>query len=112
MQGILTVIHTPGSGAAIEADIRQLDMTPEAVDDSAPPAQQSVAPINWPIIALSGATALGAEVAHWLSQPEWLVAALPTLCVVVLFVCRHAWHKQGYWPQISLPLSAGRLRLL
>lgn len=43
---------------------------------------------------------------------EWLVAALPTLCVVVLFVCRHAWHKQGYWPQISLPLMIGALVVL
>ena len=43
---------------------------------------------------------------------EWLVAALPTLCVVVVFVCRHAWHKQGYWPQISLPLMIGALVVL
>ncbi|KTC43582.1 hypothetical protein AO262_33215 [Pseudomonas fluorescens ABAC62] len=33
---------------------------------------------------------------------EVLVAALPALCVVVLFVCRHAWQKHGYWPDISL----------
>lgn len=43
---------------------------------------------------------------------EWLVAALPALCVVVLFVCRHAWHKQGYWPEISLPLMIGVLVVL
>ena len=35
---------------------------------------------------------------------EGLVAALPALCVVVVFVCRHGWQKQGYWPDVSLPL--------
>ncbi|AZE70604.1 hypothetical protein C4K00_0344 [Pseudomonas synxantha] len=43
---------------------------------------------------------------------EGLVAALPALCVVVLFVCRNAWHKQGYWPDISLPLMIGALVVL
>ena len=43
---------------------------------------------------------------------EGLVAALPALCVVVLFVCRHAWQKQGYWPDISLPLMIGVLVVL
>lgn len=40
---------------------------------------------------------------------EGLVAALPALCVVVLFVCRHTRHKQGHWPDISLPLMIGVL---
>lgn len=43
---------------------------------------------------------------------EVLVAALPALCVVALFVCRHIWHKQGYWPDISLPLMLGVLGVL
>ncbi|MGY2855711.1 hypothetical protein ACVWWF_004116 [Pseudomonas tolaasii] len=43
---------------------------------------------------------------------EWLVAALPALCVVVLFVCRHAWQKHGYWPDVSLPLLIGVLLVL
>jgi 4-amino-4-deoxy-L-arabinose transferase-like glycosyltransferase len=38
---------------------------------------------------------------------EWLVAALPALCVVVLFICRHSWQKHGYWPEVSLPLLIG-----
>ena len=33
---------------------------------------------------------------------EWLVVALPALCVVVLFICRHTWQKHGYWPDVSL----------
>lgn len=43
---------------------------------------------------------------------EGLVAALPALCVVVLFVCRHAWQKHGYWPDISLSLMIGVLVVL
>lgn len=93
MQGILTVVHTQSSGAAIEADIRQLDMTPEIVDDNASPVQQSVAPINWRILTLSGVTALGAEVAHWLGQPEWLVAALALLSILA---CGLTTYKKGW----------------
>ena len=43
---------------------------------------------------------------------EWLVAALPALCVVVVFVCRHGWQKHGYWPNVSLPLLIGVLVIL
>ncbi|WGT30438.1 hypothetical protein [Pseudomonas marginalis] len=43
---------------------------------------------------------------------EWLVAALPALCVVAVFVCRHGWQKHGYWPDVSLPLLVGALVLL
>ncbi|MFP3494612.1 glycosyltransferase family 39 protein [Pseudomonas sp. SIMBA_059] len=43
---------------------------------------------------------------------EWLVAALPALGVVVLFVCRQAWQKHGYWPDVSLPLLIGVLVIL
>ncbi|MCU7649030.1 ArnT family glycosyltransferase [Pseudomonas piscis] len=35
---------------------------------------------------------------------QWLVALLPGLCVVVLFVLHHSWHKHGYWPPVSMPL--------
>jgi hypothetical protein len=43
---------------------------------------------------------------------EGLVAALPALCVVVVFVCRHGWQKHGYWPDVSLPLWVGVLVVL
>ena len=43
---------------------------------------------------------------------EGLVAALPALCVVVVFVCRHGWQKHGYWPGVSLPLLIGALVVL
>ncbi|WP_458376253.1 ArnT family glycosyltransferase [Pseudomonas pergaminensis] len=43
---------------------------------------------------------------------EWLVAALPALCVVVVVVCRHGWQKHGYWPDVSLPLLIGGLVVL
>ncbi|POA53585.1 MULTISPECIES: ArnT family glycosyltransferase [unclassified Pseudomonas] len=35
---------------------------------------------------------------------QWLVALLPGLCIVVLFILRHSWHKHGYWPPVSMPL--------
>lgn len=34
----------------------------------------------------------------------WLVGLLPGLCILVLFVLRHSWHKHGYWPPVSMPL--------
>ncbi|UII71883.1 hypothetical protein LVW35_01530 [Pseudomonas sp. HN11] len=43
---------------------------------------------------------------------EGLVVALPALCVVVVFVCRHGWQKHGYWPDVSLPLLIGVLVVL
>ncbi len=43
---------------------------------------------------------------------EGLVVALPALCVVVMFVCRQAWQKHGYWPDVSLPLLIGVLVVL
>jgi 4-amino-4-deoxy-L-arabinose transferase-like glycosyltransferase len=43
---------------------------------------------------------------------EWLVAALPVLGIVVVFVCRHLWHKHGYWPDVSVPALVGVLIVL
>ncbi|WP_455885076.1 ArnT family glycosyltransferase [Pseudomonas spelaei] len=43
---------------------------------------------------------------------EGLVAALPALCAVVVFVCRHSWQKHGYWPDVSLPLLTSALVVL
>lgn len=43
---------------------------------------------------------------------EALIAALPTLCVVAVLVCRHGWQKHGYWPDVSLPLLIGGLVVL
>ncbi|KTC40334.1 hypothetical protein AO265_38005 [Pseudomonas sp. ABAC61] len=43
---------------------------------------------------------------------QWLVALLPGLCIVVLFVLRHSWHKHGYWPPVSMPLLIAIFALL
>ena len=43
---------------------------------------------------------------------EWLVAVLPVLGIVVVFVCRHLWHKHGYWPDVSVPVLVGVLIVL
>ncbi|NVZ38933.1 glycosyltransferase family 39 protein [Pseudomonas sp. 21615526] len=43
---------------------------------------------------------------------EWLVAVLPVLGIAVVFVCRHLWHKHGYWPDVSVPALVGVLIVL
>lgn len=43
---------------------------------------------------------------------EWLVAALPVLGIIVVFVCRQLWQKHGYWPQVSVPALVGVLIVL
>lgn len=43
---------------------------------------------------------------------EWLVAVLPVLGIVVVFVCRHLWHKHGYWSDVSVPALVGVLIVL
>ncbi|MGY4494073.1 ArnT family glycosyltransferase [Pseudomonas sp. TE3610] len=42
----------------------------------------------------------------------WLVAVLPALGIVIVFVCHHLWHKHDYWPDASLFLLVGVLVLL
>ena len=41
-----------------------------------------------------------------------LVAVLPGLSMFVVFLCRHLWHKHGYWPDVSMVLLVGVLVLL
>jgi 4-amino-4-deoxy-L-arabinose transferase-like glycosyltransferase len=43
---------------------------------------------------------------------EWLVAVLPVLGIVVVFVCRQQWHKHGYWPDVSVPALVSILIVL
>lgn len=43
---------------------------------------------------------------------EGLVAALPVLAIVVVFVCRHLWQKHAYWPEVSVPALVGVLVIL
>ncbi len=42
----------------------------------------------------------------------WLVAVLPALGIVIVFVCHHLWHKHDDWPDVSLFLLVGGLVLL
>ncbi|QNH79645.1 glycosyltransferase family 39 protein [Pseudomonas protegens] len=42
----------------------------------------------------------------------WLVGVLPGLCILVLFVLKHSWHKHGYWPPVSMPLLIAIFALL
>ncbi|NVZ67899.1 ArnT family glycosyltransferase [Pseudomonas costantinii] len=43
---------------------------------------------------------------------EWLVALLPALAILAVFVCRYLWNKHGYWPDVSVPVLVGVLIVL
>lgn len=43
---------------------------------------------------------------------QGLVAVLPTLAIVVVFVCKRLWHKHDYWPDVSVPTLVGVLLVL
>lgn len=71
-----------------------------------------------PMVPLFAAVAAyGLLNAHgWLAKVAraytWLVAVLPALGIIAVFVCHHLWHKHGDWPDVSLFLLVGVLVLL
>ncbi|SIT42380.1 Heavy metal-(Cd/Co/Hg/Pb/Zn)-translocating P-type ATPase [Paraburkholderia ribeironis] len=83
MQRVLTVTHKTNALASILDALRSLGFTPETSDSGVVPAD-APAPIRKPVwpLALAGAAAIAAEVASWLGQPSWLVAALALAAVV------------------------------
>ncbi|SMC29395.1 Cd2+/Zn2+-exporting ATPase [Andreprevotia lacus DSM 23236] len=95
MQRVLTVVHAPQQQAQILAAIRTLGFTPE-LPEATQQAFQSPAEVParpwWPL-ALSGATALLAEVTHWLGWPEWLSAAL---ALAAILSCGLTTYKKGW----------------
>ncbi len=82
MQRVLTVVHTVNALPDIEAAIRELGMTsaPLTATTTMLAAAPQTATAHWPL-ALAGLLALGAEVAHWVDWPAWLVAALALAAV-------------------------------
>lgn len=83
MQRVLTVTHQPMAQPVIVAAIRELDFSPEPVTTTATKAKSVPASngIRWRLL-LSGLTAAGAELAHWLEAPHWLVAALALVSIL------------------------------
>ncbi len=81
MQRVLTVVHRHDALFAIEDAIRDLGMTIETMEGAAV-ASAPVSKPWWPM-ALAGMAAVGAEIAHWLAGPEWLVALLALMAITL-----------------------------
>ncbi|MEC5397956.1 heavy metal translocating P-type ATPase [Uliginosibacterium sp. H1] len=94
MQRVLTVTHAPAALPAVLDAVRSLGFTPEVADGDATPQAPVAEPAKpwWPL-ALAGAAAVGSEVAHWLSAPEWLSAALAILAVLA---CGITTYRKGW----------------
>ena len=85
----LTVDHVPGSEAAWRAAIVALGFSVEAADaPAAPPA-----PERWLGLALSGAAALGAELAHAFAPWPWLSAVL---ALAAIAGCGLSTYRKGW----------------
>ena len=91
MQRVLTVVHGVSALPAIEAAIRELGMTPVPLTATAATVPQAAKP-HWPL-ALAGLIAVGAEIAHWVGLPVWLVAAL---ALVAVSACGLGTYKKGW----------------
>ncbi|MDQ8022709.1 MAG: heavy metal translocating P-type ATPase [Moraxellaceae bacterium] len=94
MQRVLTVTHAPEALPAVLDAVRALGFTPEVADSNtahAAPVEEPTKPW-WPL-ALAGAAAIGSEVAHWLSAPEWLSA---TLAILAVLACGITTYKKGW----------------
>ena len=93
MRRELTVAHAPEALAGIEAAIRKLGMTPEAVPQSGKPdaAVEGPKPL-WPL-AVAGLAAVAAEAAQWLGLPQWLAAAL---AIAAIDTCGPGTYRKGW----------------
>jgi len=89
MQRVLTVVHTANALPSIDAAIRELGMTPVPLTAAVPAAPTAA---HWPQL-LAGLLALGAEVAHWVGGPAWLVAVLALAAVTG---CGLGTYKKGW----------------
>ena len=84
IQRLLTVAHDAGALPRVRAAIRELGMDAEVAEASAddPLDEAEVRKPWWPYAA-GGIAALCAEILHWTGTPEWTVAALALLAIVV-----------------------------
>jgi Cd2+/Zn2+-exporting ATPase len=91
---VLSVTHDLPSSAPIVKAIAALGMTAEVIDDNAPAVQAPVSRAPWWPLALSGVTALAAEVLHWSgSVPQAVIAvvALVSIAAGGLGTYRKGW---------------------
>jgi len=84
MQRVLTVVHDSNALAAVEAAIRDLGMTSEALESGAQTTiiTEPAGKPWWPL-ALAGVAALSAEIVHWVGLPEWLSALLAIIAITI-----------------------------
>lgn len=84
MQRLLTVVHQAGTLPAVQAAIRDLGMDAEALQASGDEASDKPEPTKpwWPF-AVGGVAALAAEIVQWAGMPEWAVAVLALLAVMI-----------------------------
>eukprot|EP01030_Chromulinospumella_sphaerica_P007420 gene7420-7260_t len=96
MQRELTVQHTLNSIAPVTLALKQLDLDPVVKSDSldqaaglsdvaaAAASDYQISPLKWTLMAVSGMTAGGAEVAAWTmgTDSSWLVVGLALLAIV------------------------------
>lgn len=91
LQRVLTVVHTANTLPRINEAIRELGMTPAPLTATAEPTDSPTRPY-W-LLALSGLIAVGAEIAHWVGLPVWLVAAL---ALGAVSACGLSTYKKGW----------------
>lgn len=84
MQRILTVVHQTGTLPAVQTAIRDLGMDSEALQASGDKESDTPEPAKpwWPF-AVGGVAALAAEIVQWAGMPEWAVAVLALLAVMI-----------------------------
>ncbi len=93
MQRVMTVTHAPSALEPILEAVRTLGFKPELVVSGAPsPADDAPRKPWWPL-ALAGVAAIASEAVSWMSQPEWLAAALAVLAVGA---CGFTTYKKGW----------------
>ena len=84
MQRTLTVVHGVGALPAIQAAIRELGMEAETIQGSDDPETAKAKPnVQWWPFATGGIAALSAEIIQWTGMPEWVVASLALLAILV-----------------------------
>lgn len=84
MQRLLTVVHQAGTLPAVQAAIRDLGMDAEVLQASGDEeSDKPEAAKPWWPFAVGGVAALAAEIVQWAGMPEWAVAVLALLAVMI-----------------------------
>jgi Cd2+/Zn2+-exporting ATPase len=93
MQRVLTVTHAPEILESVLGAIRALSFSPEVIVEGAVQGAPAVPAQNWWPLAVASVAALGAELAHWCGQADWLVGSL---AVIGVLLCGITTFKKGW----------------